>query len=170
MDELSEVIKQNEETDEELYKKIYNFVAQELRPLLIKPKTPIYSMGSPDPRAFTTSYNSFSGIDVKVSIDDEVDGTVQGISFYYKVNDSGEIEGYGSLVKVIFDYNNDLPGRLIGKTCRLSAVAAGEDNKTWTYFDREVKFIEYGSGCSVDDIIMEESYTFKIIGPPEVDE
>ena len=115
-------------------------------------RKPIYEMGSTDPIAWTC----FSGIDIKISFEGDRIKAIQSLSF----NRTRE-EFAGEISVVVFA--EDSFDELYGKTGRLTVCAADDNDNLYTYFDRNVEFIGNKASVSVDDIVIEVSYTFKVL-------
>lgn len=154
----------------EIKRKIYWFLNQKLnllKNILIEPpkQQPIYGLGKADPIC-TRSYNSFSGIDMKIIFTDEDGehklGTVQGISFKIKTSPTLScFKGEGDMIVVIFDNDNI---DVLGKEGLLVAAGAIEgSDELYYYFNERVIFDSVSSGCAIDDIIIEKCYHFNIL-------
>lgn len=139
------------------YNQIYKFVTKKLKPILVQQqkKAPIYAIGSSDPITF----HSFSGIDIKVTLDDQRIGTAQALCWDVDMaNDSPVYQGEMMLVEFI---SKDIsPGQFLNQTGRLKATGATEYGHVEEIFNQVVKFIKYSSGTAVDDLIVEGKYLF----------
>lgn len=168
------------------------YIAKKLRKLRkkVKPpeKLPIYALGRADPIGFARGYHSYSGVDIKVFINEpdvkfrekyEIKGnpavkyngavgTVQSVSFGKR---SANKHG-GSMVFVIFD-NLDEIESLVNQERRLVIYAANEyaaneyganeygaESKL---INKVIKFDDYFEwGISIDDVVTEATISFTI--------
>jgi len=163
------------------------YIAKKLRKLRkkVKPpeKLPIYALGRADPIGFARGYHSYSGVDIKVFINEpdvkfrekyEIKGnpavkyngavgTVQSVSFGKR---SANKHG-GSMVFVIFD-NLDEIESLVNQERRLviyaaNEYAANEYGAESKLINKVIKFDDYFEwGISIDDVVTEATISFTI--------
>ena len=163
------------------------YIAKKLRKLRkkVKPpeKLPIYALGRADPIGFARGYHSYSGVDIKVFINEpdvkfrekyEIKGnpavkyngavgTVQSVSFGKR---SANKHG-GSMVFVIFD-NLDEIESLVNQERRLviyaaNEYAANEYGAKSKLINKVIKFDDYFEwGISIDDVVTEATISFTI--------
>ena len=125
-------------------------------------KDAVYTLGSADP-IYQKAYTSFSGVDIKVTVDGERFYAIQSLEFT-KFFAGEKPDCTGKIVEVLFD---EEPGHLFGKTVRLVAVGANEYGKMWKYFDKTVKFTSFKTKVSIDDIIIDAYYDFEVVEEEE---
>jgi len=121
----------------------------------------IYTMGSADPRPFsklTKGYNSFSGCDIKIIIDGKTSAATQSLCCDEYIDEEGKRQVSGSASFIVFDK----PFDYLGKTVRLIANGADEYGNFATFFDEEVTFISKKYELSIENVVVEEHYTFKM--------
>lgn len=105
----------------------------------------------------------FTGTDVRVLVDSDPLECVQGISYRETASNEmrdTEVHGMGTLI--VLHSTKDklaLPKYLMGKCLVLTITAI--DGDSTNLFRERVKFVEYKSGVSVDDLLVEGVYTFK---------
>jgi len=158
------------------------YIVKKLRKLRkkVKPpeKLPIYALGRADPIGFARGYHSYSGVDIKVFINEpdvkfreeyEIKGnpavkyngavgTVQSVSFGKR---SANKHG-GSMVFVIFD-NLDEIESLVNQEKRLVIHAANEYGAESKLINKVIKFDDYFEwGISIDDVVTEATISFTI--------
>jgi len=138
-------------------------------------KSLVYRLGSPDSVAFVSNYCiSPGGIDVNVFLGEELQGHLQSITFDSTLSrdNSGCLNAplIGELLYVLYcddkTQEKDLEiafGGLVGRKFDLKLVAATANINELVLFNKKIQFIGYKSGLSIDDIVMEYTYKFKVI-------
>ena len=140
---------------------------------------PIFLLGSADPIAivktpeevlesranahlttgFERSYNSFSGVDIRVHADGLVLGTVQAIEWDIDFR-SGLVTGWMRFIR--FDEKEGFtPVKWSKKPFNLRLTAANEYGAGMWMQIGSVKFLTCHGGTSIDDLVIEENATFE---------
>ena len=102
-------------------------------------------------------YSTFSGIDIRISIDGKSLGCVQSLSFTRHLSKPDE----GTLTLLLF--REDEPERFLGGTYKVVCVGATEDGTLYTIYDVKAKFDACTTTVSLDDIGPNETYHFEVI-------
>lgn len=135
---------------------------------------PIYTVGSPDPRAFTKRQTMPSGIDTKVYITDVDSDLKEAVELTDKASlmvhrPVGDIQGvdfgfYGSgtITFLIFDGMEEIE-RFLGKKKRLVLHWSNEYGKEAILADKVIQFAnEYVWSVNVDDLVIEAYLEFEV--------
>jgi hypothetical protein len=134
----------------------------------IAAEAPIYMQGSSKPIAwsqgmateskpslskFSKGYSCPTGVDTKITINDERIGCVQGFS----VSPKG-----GSMIFLVFDSMEHT--KWLNEKVRFKAEYVDENGKIITLYDADIHFHEHEHyGLSIDDIVMEVQLEFDLI-------
>lgn len=102
-------------------------------------------------------FTSFSGVDVRTLINGENDGLVQAISFG-RVKQDGQWITQGSIIRLCLDIG---AGTLPDHIDHIQVIGSNEYGASAIFFEvHDVEIIACGSGVSIDDMVIEEQYTF----------
>ena len=114
------------------------------------------------PREFTMGYNAFSGLDIKVLIDNKQVSCAHGFKVHkniFHMNKKHFVETKGSLFFTKFDALENL----LGKVATIKAIAANEHGILHIVLEEKVLFTTVDYGITTDDIVYEEVYQFKTV-------
>ena len=102
-------------------------------------------------------YSTFSGVDIRISLDGEALGCVQAFSFTNYIDCPGD----GTLTILLFI--EDEPERFLGGVYDIVCVGATEDGTLHTIYDAKVQFHACTTKISIDNIGPYEEYHFEVV-------
>ena len=164
-----------------LLEKIMDLVAEELDP----PATsPVYGLGRPDPIAFAPkppevetveltdeqrelckqSYTSFSGVDIKMEIDDEQVAEGQAINWNYLIDTGNptthKVDGQLTVALFIGTYAKLAEWSLSGMVHQIKLTGVNEFGQMMRIEFSDVKFLNLSSGIAIDDLFCDATINF----------
>ncbi len=119
------------------------------------PEKQLIAMGCQSAMELKRSYTSFSGTDVRFYLDGEVLGSMQAGSIH------ADLQGVHGTI-IILRLEGAFPFYPGMRFSTLEGVAANEYGKVavvWAV--KNGRILDYMTGVSVDDIVIEERYTFE---------
>lgn len=103
------------------------------------------------------TYSAIGGADIKVLIDGEEQGGIQAISLHYDAE-----AGYtkGSIVGLVMVDDPDISG-MFDKKFDIVIIGTSEYGGGVSMRIPDVELLDWNAGVSVDDIMLDESVTYK---------
>lgn len=150
--------------------KIAEMVEEELNPAVRV--EPVYGLGSPDPISFASdkhnemakTYYSFSGIDVKLVIDDESVAEGQEIKWEYQIDTANpttpKVIGEMTVALFLDTYNKLAEWCLSGMVHTVKLQGANGFGQVMRIVFKIVKFKTMSTGISIDDLFCSAKITF----------